>query len=159
MLGLGEDDVASANKVIKGTKAVTWRAPRGPGAPWCHLSHSQDVIVRYSHEATDKFLALVLFVSSFLFIFVKMLEPGSYAVTFGDLELGRPLSAVSFRIQTPAVRKEQSRTFFLPFLKEMGVSNPVSRLLGCSVLPSTVQKDPEFSCLLTKGSQGLENHL
>lgn len=127
MLGLGEDGVASANKVIKGTKAVTWRAPRGPGAPRCHLSHSQGVIVRYSHEATDKFLALVLFVSSFLFIFVKMLEPGSYAVTFGDLELGRPLSAVSFGIQTPAVRKEQSRTFFLqlsPLPKGDGSKQP-----------------------------------
>lgn len=108
---------------------------------------------------TRFWLWFCLFLVFCLFVFVRMLEPGSYVVTFGDLELGRPLPAVSFGIQTPAVYKEQSRTFFLQlslFLKEMGVS---TRCPGSSAILSSPalfsQRTLNFPASSLRAARGL----
>lgn len=81
-----------------------------------------------------------------------MLGSVYYVVIFGDVELGSYLTAVSLGIQTPFLtqtscaqrtRPNLSSCRFPPSLKEMGrQEHLVSRVLGCSALPSTVQEDP-----------------
>lgn len=133
-LGLGEDDVGSANKVIKGTMAVTRRAPCGPGALRCHPSHRKDTIVRHLHEASDKFLALVLFVFSFLFVcFCK--NVGTWVLCSHIWGSGTREALTSCQLwdsDSSCVQRTIQNLLpaAFPFPKGDGSKYPVSRLLG-----------------------------